>query len=1836
MPSATTPTERQRRILQLSQQWGINLPSAAPRVFRPPQPPVFQTPGDDKTAEDLLVRRAHETAPFKPQKSSLSRAFSSNRKSKTWEPRDILEILSQWIVTAGSPGVAQALIVKLTEAGVDMGGSPKQRSGVLNRRRSFDASTDRTRLLRLAVEANQPDMVHVLLPHADPISLDTCLPVAIRLGNAAIVDLLLKYGANASQTADGQDAFRQACVAEGYADMIGLLLQSDGRPSPVLVTHSLCDAAQRGPLETVMELSRSTADGNHNSAEALKSAIARGRRDMAIAIIMGNQPPQRPGLDEAFELLYDQQNIDATTKLEIAELLLCAGAHGDVVSRALERSCESQFFEMAHLLATYGASLEFNDGAVLKTAIARGQIDLIGSLLHERSTITPQLASSCVKSIPKQVPFDIRAYLLSLFLQKGAQGKALDECLIDATEAGDANSVDLLLKPFFPGRRASGGQPPNHARHAVASTDYKGGEALRTAILRGDVVMTGKLLSGQPSPETLTALFPLTRKLSPDNRYQMIEMFLQGPLPGSCLHNALQEAISEDENTRDDALIRLLLQHNADVNFNQGAGLQAVIARQDVQLLNAMMQKASPQTAAARVPDVMKIPDHRVRHDMMSMLVRAGASIGVAEISSSLSDTLMEKPVDMSLLRLLLEHGNADINAFQGAIIKSAILNPDPNVLGLILGHGKPTDESISRCLVELGPTPSTEGKAWKLNLVLSRPHKKQDLNGMLASEVQSLIRNHAQQPALSTLKRLLESDADPNAFKAAALCHAVVAANSQILDMLLACPKPPTPLSLGLALPHALRISDSMDRLSFTKKLLEAGASPQEANRALTHAIGAYPSDLSLLSILSSAADTSDGEALGLSVLKESPEVLNLLLTRSKHSQDARDSTLGKAMSTKNRALRHAMSQRLLTAGVAPEAASTALLVAAREGDLQLGDLLMSHGAFIAGKSSQAVIEACRGGSVEVLEVLLKTDVNIEGKSLEKAFQAATEVGDLSKRAMIFEQLVKKGVAGALVDAQLSSAARCGQDGQAILRVLLVAGADPNYNNGEPVVLATRSAFIGSLELLLGLWDSGNHQKKASPPTLIRALKACWDLTRDSRHHIIKDLMKAGLPVTDDLHIALNDAVNEDDPEERLVRLLLDHGASPGANGSKTLIDAAQRNAASSLPLLLSKDVSIDEINRAYQQAFTADNIDTWFSEAGLQTSRMLLGKGARGNALSTALILVMAHSATNPTLADQFVDLLVSHGVDVDFQSGQPLREAASKANPKWTRKLLECHPSANTLQVAFHHIFDTALSQEDALELFQIFTEYHDDNVRIDSMATPPGAVPVLVQAISQFPRSLTILETLLNAGYYHDQMTTYQLYPDIGLEEVTLLTWAIAQPQKRISSTLIQLLLDRGAKVNVETSLSRTTPLMLAVQERRPDVVKMLLLDGAEVDVLDHQGRTPLSLATQIGGNIAIQMLGSLLAAEPSKDDGSLHNAARELNLPAVRVLVQAGHDPDFPSPLHDGRSALAEVCRHGSDDREMNAEREREMQKVMAFLVDSGSDLSIKSNGKSLLHLCFDAQNPVTTTRIFLKTGMWKHINKAFNRYSDGDYTYSPTMYLLRVSKNSAVRDELLTLLRANRAIDVYYANEGPQPEGAVGLPEDMEIQERARKARLQQMAEETQDHAILLARRREIASVEQQIWADRAGMEDARRRRLQGEDLSAIRNRAQLEESLSSAAIKRRLSEQRVLTDASLSRTRAIAAVEMETEEARQHRALQWEANLNTERVDNARALSAMRLGEREEMERIESTSDSRIAQRLERQQKLVESQQKLARQLAEGPQGNAAQRQIGYITELN
>lgn len=985
--------------------------------------------------------------------------------------------------------------------------------------------------------------------------------------------------------------------------------------------------------------------------------------------------------------------------------------------------------------------------------------------------------------------------------------------------------------------------------------------------------------------------------------------------------------------------------------------------------------------------------------------------------------------------------------------------------------------------------------------------------------------------------------------------------------------------------------------------------------------------------------------------IQNEQPDIVRLVLEKGRRRYSSsllRDAFQEAAKPNKNKEKRVAICKSLLKHGVVPSSVlSAALLAAAGDGDVQLGVVLLDHGASVDFQEGQAVVEACKAGAPEVVRMLFGGDakkVEVKRETLEKGFTAAAQVEDLGKRAEMFRLLLEKGVSGDVVAAQLVTAAKFGEDGEGLVKLLLEFGAGVDYNAGEAIWNATRGPFLGSLKLLLGVESAGERQKKPSKATLLRALKASRKLGKESRYQVIDWLFQAGLPPScEEINIALNRAV-KDDPDPRLIQLLLKHGASPLANGCETLTDAAQLLLVNILEMLLEADITTKDVSWAFQQAFTPETASIWLSERGFQVAKMLLGKGAEGQSLALALTTAIdAYGSENDALARKFAGVLMQADVDVNYEGGVVVQKAAQRADSELIQQVLQRKPNSLAISMAFPYIFDADLSEAETSCLVELFVDYHDGEERLDVLFAHPKSQPAVFRALTKFPRSVKMLQTLLDAGYYHDQTTVLRIMEDIEEDEqVTLLFWALFQPQKRVSSAVIELLIDRGAKVNFETRLSKTTPLMLAIQTRRPDLMKALILAGAEVDVMDATGNTPMTMATQIGGELGTSMMSCILAADPSINDGSLHNAARDLNLKAMQVLVEYGHDVDFPSTLHGGRSALGELCLNAAHAGPLTAVQEKQMEKAMTFLLAHESDVTIQSDGKSVLLLALNSSDPIPTTRALLKVGLWKHINKPHNHFTDGTYTYSATQYIARVLSlpDSDLRPQLLDLLKSNRAIDVYYANDAatPQPEGAVNLPPELLRAERERRAREERIAKESEEHALALARTKEIAQIHNQIFLARAELEDSRAQRQRDDEMSAIEARQAAEEAGFAAELKRRRAEREAavaheqrLTEAGLTRARLVAEAELEMEGKKRDRMIEWDGKAARQREADAKALSQLRIREREAIERLDAAADARTVKRIAEHKRLVDGQNALAARLASG--GVDQRRQIGYIT---
>ena len=255
------------------------------------------------------------------------------------------------------------------------------------------------------------------------------------------------------------------------------------------------------------------------------------------------------------------------------------------------------------------------------------------------------------------------------------------------------------------------------------------------------------------------------------------------------------------------------------------------------------------------------------------------------------------------------------------------------------------------------------------------------------------------------------------------------------------------------------------------------------------------------------------------------------------------------------------------------------------------------------------------------------------------------------------------------------------------------------------------------------------------------------------------------------------------------------------------------------------------------------------------------------------------------------------------------------------------------------------------------------------------------------------------------------------------------------------------------------------MVLAAKMDRHYILSTLLDLGAQVAQQDCFNRTALFYA---GRNGNISALTSLLKRKQPPNDGSLHEAARELHPDAVKMLVAAGHDIDYPSLKHGGRNPLCELCLgcKGSDDPVALHDTLLECMAAKATPLQ-------KFKGKSALFFAIDNQDPLIIVSKLIEVCLWKYRNDPSLVFEHRDLYYSPTMYIKKGISNQPEKAALriLELLQDASMEDRYYAKERmQQPQDAVGMPQRIADLDHKKWILSNRREEQQEDHQQRLQR----------------------------------------------------------------------------------------------------------------------------------------------------------------------
>ncbi|KAI9047910.1 hypothetical protein LZ554_007712 [Drepanopeziza brunnea f. sp. 'monogermtubi'] len=1785
------------RLDQIARELGVVIELAAsPHLLPPRQVPSFMVPDDERKADAVLGQLKIEAG--KPQSKRLRRLTTIPSKTHTYD--ELHAALSRVVSENGLPGVVEVLIKRFGV--VPEGNSIKDRLrrrasniGIVPRIGSTDNRKQRDELFHAAVEVGREEFVQLFAPWADQSSLDRALGTALEKRQVPIVECLLRYGANSALY---EDAF-VTCAQHGDIELLRLLLCARLRLSEACITRSLLPATTSGSLGAVLLLVQAGADGSHESAAALRRAVELNRTDLVVAITRGQNRPSGVDLNAALEAVVSSST-SLNAKLPIIEVLLCAGAVGNAANEALFKATLLADIESLQLLLSHKVDINYNEASAVAHAIQGKRSDLV-TLLLEKQTLKPEYASELVRHIPRSCQSTERIAILSQLLLHGASGMYCNMLLIICAEENDVNTAHLLVSY---GRERDS---------PVCSVDFNAAQCLQVAVTSNSVPMLKVLaLEGRPTKGSLAAAFStIPPNLNKNDHFLIVQTLLRGGAQGSEVTDALQTAVTGHKKSV--RLVELLVKFGAVVTDEC---LCACVSQGSAEILEVLVTgPVSPIACAEGITIAMKLYSSATRFRLIKTLLGPATSAGfeVPAISAAVIDVLRKFPGDIKLLALLCREGGADISFRDGLAVELAMKQKDPVILNVILRNERniPTPPTIEQRLKSAMGLPLADAnRRVRVEAILWRVKPQDAIDQALIKELESASTSTQ---GLGVVEALLSAGADVNSYNATPLCLAIN--QITILDLLVS--KRPSHESLSLALSAAMKLQTT--RLSVCERLLKAGAHGDGVSKALCIAAKEGPSALPLMKLLLPQADVNfkDGRVWRYAIREKFIDALELLLTSGSSPTSAtKASAFQEAMKLKLHGDRYRMAQILLKTGVPEQVTSDALIAAVNFAQIELVGLLLQSGASVEHKNGAAVHSAASSGQHGLLELLVQRKPTLS--TLTSGLGGALAVkGKPEAYYPVLETLLKAGMRGEPVDAALVEAVQDKDD--KATELLFKHNASIEFRDGEALVLATQHASIQTLSLFL--------ERPVPQYILAKLWTIAVKLPRNERCQVIQLLLKAGKAVDGHVSKALTGATTENPSDRKLIKILLGCGAF---DRGEAMASAAKALDLRTLTILASSPKANRYISPVFKD-FMSTGIK-WDSATGLAIVELFLKKGATGDAVAEGLSQAVERSRTGTALAGDFLEVFLRYGDNSNSKHGLALQRAARQVDVELIKRLL---PTANveSKAVAMPYLFASAGERSNVRRALEAFSDslVGTDKDEIVLFAHPDNELgPILFQALRQHPRDKDILRILLDIGYNPNQ---WQLRES---EPWPILCWALEQPEKKISSAVIEMLIDRGADVNFE-SKSGITPVSLAIQSQRSDIVLKLLNKGAHATKASSEGITPLNLA---GSFANTEIIGHLLQAGAETNDGSLHDFSRQLRCDAIQTLVKNGHDVDYPSDRHEGRSALAELCLRAMDHSPSPAKLE---EAIRCLILHDANIREVNYSGKTIFHCALDSVDPVTILGVLLKT-MWKYINEDAFLFSDGRYTYSLTKYVEKglFAGPQHCKAELLRLLRNKRAKDRFWANsiEEDQPEDYCNAPPHIEAEVLLQRSRRKRQAEQREDVQRQLELKHMTTVREAEIMNIMTEAELARDRQRGTVERELLSHKAITQRQIEIAAdisrdkmLKQRHhrqeAHQRQLRDIQVSAQKASAAEESEKESLKNMMAIEFHQKQVEIRNDGVRSRLAIEESAFQHHEKALLHQHEREMTKIRMQKQLVERQPTFA-----GTYPRPRLNQIGYVTE--
>ena len=536
------------------------------------------------------------------------------------------------------------------------------------------------RVLVSAVQLHENKIIELLLDHKARTDYNDAqaLQIAVSTGALDVVDVILRKGWPSSDSMRRVFPLIPKRPPRLRHDLTRMLLDTEVSSGilPVQLGAALCDVlhppSQIVDTDLVKLLIGAGADVNFNGGQCVRTIVASGNIEMLKRVI--GAKAQRSSISSAIP---QAMTIPLhSTRLEIINLLLNNGASGPNVAQAL----------------------------VTATAMGHQELGLINSLLKasESSQVGTRALTNAVMFCSKEIVESIitkgdlnqqsrEEGFQSIFKRKVWQGLEKAEVILRLGVGVDHNSVNIALVEELTNRERIDPTLVKLLLQHGARCDYADGKALELAFDSGDSALLQTILIRDLDPRILAQKVLLAMQIQlRQRRYDTVSSLLRAGAAGPEVNNALVHEICGSA-VRDQSLIRLLVDHGAEVSPTEGALVRNVIndpLRLDLLRL-LMMAKDWTRAARHAISPAMTLTDADDRYEVLEVLVGSGS--GGFEVDTALTSAVMETPPNYSVISLLLRQG-ASVNFQEGQALKTAVQRTDVTTIEILLEKDPKTE----------------------------------------------------------------------------------------------------------------------------------------------------------------------------------------------------------------------------------------------------------------------------------------------------------------------------------------------------------------------------------------------------------------------------------------------------------------------------------------------------------------------------------------------------------------------------------------------------------------------------------------------------------------------------------------------------------------------------------------------------------------------------------------------------------------------------------------------------------------------------------------------------------------------------------------------------------------------------------------------------------------------------------------------------------------------------------------------------------------------------------------------------------------------------------------